>query len=135
MCLNAAKLTLLCCEQWLDTHCICVLKDRVGLYSLMERVGQLNKVLKERQSFAFFFFFFWSLLDLVSWCNAKSDDKQWETSSQSVKHNDLLQFHQEIIKITLDFPHIHLSYSTFPVCAVSTRDTGLLFTGCNYVWG
>lgn len=82
---------VLSCEELFNTHCIYVLKDRVGLYSLMDRAGQLNGVVKERQSFVFFFFFCHCWVDVMP--KAKSDDKQWETPSQAVKHNGLLWFH------------------------------------------
>lgn len=87
----------------------------------MDRVGQLNGVVKERQSLIFLLYLdtmtlgCLSQLDLSNRCDAKSDDKHWESLSQSVNHIDLLHFHQEIIKTSSDFPHILLSYPAFPV--------------------
>lgn len=111
---------VLTCKQLLKFHCICVLKDGVDLYTLMDRVGQLNRVVKERQSFIFLLYLDtktlgYLFLGLANWCGAKSEDKYWESLSQSVNLIGLLQFHEEIIKKASDFPHILLSYPSFPV--------------------
>lgn len=110
-----------------------VLKDRVGLHALIDRVGQLNWVVKERQSLIFIFLLLlhfsflhlllfndtWlSRLCLANSCEyyiAKNDNKHWENLVQSAHHIDLLQFYQEIIKTASYSTYILLSYPTFPV--------------------